>query len=349
MDAARIPSDVVLEILEFTTDTDLPTLCLLNSAFYSHARDYLYRHISGLNAAEACLSIIRNPSLAPLVRSFELPVHARTLPKDYTFTSVLQRALPMMTNLTCLKLMLYASYSSVLENCHQALDLRILHCALFPDPKLAAFIRSQANLTELMTDHASDVWADFGGSIDTITRLNKLIAPWSVAKTLTPGRPIRDLTITTSFRDCQLSFMEASIATIEHLSVQSLLLGSLRGGIPSEGLRHLTVDCCGVDARVHFSAPTPWLSENIRTLSHLQSCTLVGLKCSGYREDQVDLKTDMLNFLSLLRINPASELRNFSFGVIHTTMISALGQTNVKMQDMQLRWKRNGDSWLEEE
>lgn len=150
-----ITPDVSARIVRWARRTDLTALCLTCKSLQHHAESKLYQVIMSANTHvtfRACQSILAQPRLGPLVRSFSfLPDTRRDIPAQ--FWSTLQRALSKMRALEHLFLQdpAFANGWVLGDIPHIPFQLVEARLLLDWDAHLVKFLESQNKLKSLHT------------------------------------------------------------------------------------------------------------------------------------------------------------------------------------------------------
>jgi hypothetical protein len=173
-----IPIDVLREILEHVRKADLATLCRVNEIFCSCSQDVLYREIEYRDARSMTIqTLAQSADLARRVRLFE----STRLPSE------LATALRNMSSLRHLGLDGIGDLS-ILDGCTFKLDS---FETTIPS-SLPKFLNSQPSLTSLT------IWGDPQPLPPGCQpNLTSVTAMTSWLRILIPGRPVREVNMTT--------------------------------------------------------------------------------------------------------------------------------------------------------
>lgn len=226
-----IPVDILLEILQETSRSELPTLCRVSRSFRHHAADFLYRDISSPNILDVCTTLTRSPELAARVKHFEVsrPSITRFILDDSKFV-LIRDALRCLSNLRSLSLRFPGRYSWILEGC----TFRIEHffCSIACDDGLVRFLNGQPELT---TIRLSCPCIGLHIPATCVPRLTKVQARISWLVELIPGRSIKEVIFDQDFVNSpgpiDISFLTSSLSSIRTLFIGS---PSLRAQTPTQ-------------------------------------------------------------------------------------------------------------------
>jgi F-box domain len=206
-----IPIDVLLEILEHVSETDLATLCRVSKIFCSCSRDVLYREIYCRRRGERVISTLaQSTDLARRVRSFEVKLSS---PK-------LATALKNMSSLRNLSLGHFDV--SILDGCTFKLDS--FNCENRNSESLQKFLKSQPSITDLTLFSEYDPFPPFDQSC--LPNLTNVSAEYSWLGVLIPGRPVREVLMfsTLNLYSTDLSYLALSTTPIQKLMIDDHML-----------------------------------------------------------------------------------------------------------------------------
>jgi F-box domain len=215
-----IPLDVLLEILKYVREADLPTLCKVNKIFCSCSRDVLYRKIYHVHNRDKCViqTLAQTTDLARRVRSvgvFGSFVTVLSVSGGLCECPELATALRNMSSLRHLDLDSIGDDASVLDGCTFKLDS---FRTTFPYcESLQQFLNNQSSLTEIILFKDYESLPPLGERC-----LPNLIQVWarpSWLGILIPGRSVREVNM---FSPSVLHSTDLSYFTLSTTPVQKL-------------------------------------------------------------------------------------------------------------------------------
>jgi F-box domain len=206
-----IPIDVLREILEHVSKADLATLCRVNKIFCSYSQDVLYREIGGNK--HVIHTLAQSTDLARRVRSF----------RYFGASPKLATTLRNMSSLR--RLCLWdIDDTSILDRCTFKLDLFSGH---LPNSKsLQQFLNSQPSITDITLYYDYKPLLRFDERC--LPNLTRVSAPLSWLRRLIPGRPVREVTMSSTMRlpssTDSINFFTLSTTPIQKLKIHYNML-----------------------------------------------------------------------------------------------------------------------------
>lgn len=232
---SHIPVDILFEILEETSQSDLPALCRVNRSFRHHASDFLYRDISPLNILEVCATLTRSPDLAARVKRFEVSRPSiQPLMVDESKFALIGNALRCLPNLRSLTLSFAGQFSWILAGCTFRIETFI--CFLACDDQLVHFLNGQPELT---TVKLSRPCKGLHIGPTCVPRLTKIEAQVSWLNELIPGRPVKEVIFHEDSRFTPVLDLSLLTSSLSHIRILSIGSPSLRGLHPMQVASYL--------------------------------------------------------------------------------------------------------------
>jgi F-box domain len=208
-----IPVDVLREILEHVSKTDLATLCRVNKICCSCSRDVLYRNVK-VHDSRITRILARSTDLAKRVRLYE-----NYYPQP---SQELSMALKNMISLRHLDLF-HVYDAAVLDGCTFQLDS--FDCPFNYSEPLRDFLVSQPSLTYVHFRSRFNISIPFEQTL--LPNLTRVKAGYEWLPRLIPGRPVRSI-ITYAYgpvdTDSDLSFFAFSTGPLQKLCIPFSLL-----------------------------------------------------------------------------------------------------------------------------
>jgi len=319
-----IPFDVILDILRYTTTSELAVMTQTNKDLSGYALDRLYDHINHRNMAQACQTIAQNPSIAKRVRTLEID-HITHYPQRDSILPPLRDALACTTNLRRLALNIHGKHGWVFKGCLGVFKLESFSCGFYLDKDVLSFLSDQTELESLTFSHSLSA-INFQLDASYLPKLTKVSAPMSWIDILVPNRPVSDVTITAIVFGKSPSSLQLSSSTVTRL--QMPLHTFIYMPLPyvkslSPVLRSLCLDAS--DNSSSTLKIMTWLRDLLPSLSSLRHFTLL-----GYR-DPTD--QPLSSFITEVT-SQAPHLDKFSV-------------TRADEEQIMLSWNRTKGGWLE--
>jgi hypothetical protein len=287
-----LPVELYRQIIQYiTSNHDICSLARVSRAFQIEAERVLYHSLHlrhHIKTLWRCESLASQPRLALYVRKLSIILD------QYTPLEPIARALSACHNLQHLALRgaPWSDYSKVLDAVIST-DIRELTCHARGEAAVVRFLERQPNLVEVDFEaHGFDLENLSQGSMRNLTTFTGWL---TTAAAIVPGRPVRQLTLTSDMaNDATVRAVQRLSEGEEDVTVLDIRMGVLRNPMPwtilesvftsLKGLRFLGVcslDCAKVNSSSRHCTPTNERLHSTRP-SHSTSwdCRISRLSCS---------------------------------------------------------------------
>ncbi|TFK40732.1 hypothetical protein BDQ12DRAFT_465414 [Crucibulum laeve] len=200
---SNLPLDILDSILIRLDLPDLAKCCRTSKALYPLAKDALYRdlRLSCNNVLKACQKLTADADLARRVQTLVLIDNTVQL-----HLGVIQDALLILPNLRTLVLAIGYFGSWILPQGRKCpFQLHTFRCGFLYDASTAMFLSSQLLLKSLAVNSVSSGGEEFRPTHHpcpaSYPNLTTLFAPLSVVQDIVPGRPVENITTSSSEGD----------------------------------------------------------------------------------------------------------------------------------------------------
>ncbi|EGO00262.1 hypothetical protein SERLA73DRAFT_160207, partial [Serpula lacrymans var. lacrymans S7.3] len=191
---SSLPVEILHQILYTSDIATLTTLSTVNRTFQAVSEQVLYRNIKILPTQKTirCLqTLAARPSLAGLIRSYEIDDITKEGDALPAFYKLLSRALHNMTRLTDLTILIEGRHSDILFGC--PFNLRTLTSSLSWDTNFTKWMLEQPDITNAIFCGRYVVGCALEPT--AITKLTRISASPLILAAVVPGRPLEEVEV----------------------------------------------------------------------------------------------------------------------------------------------------------
>jgi hypothetical protein len=288
-----LPVELYRQIIQYVTSNhDICSLARVSHAFQIEAERVLYHSLHlrhHIKTLWRCESLSSQPRLALYVQRLSIILD------QYTPLEPIARALNACRNLRHLALRgaPWSDYSKVLDAV-TSMDIREFTCHARGEAGVVRFLERQSNMVEVdLEAHGFDLESLSQDSVNNLTTFTGWL---TTAAAIVPGRPVRQLTLTSDMaNDATVRAVHRLSKGEEDVTVLDIRMGVLRNPMPwtilesiftsLKGLRFLGVcslDCAKVNSFSRHCTPTNGRLHSTRpSHSTLWDCRIFRLSCSA--------------------------------------------------------------------